>query len=100
MLINTVTRKITRKLFLLQTQISTSSWPFDGYWPQLMEDFNISYKSRSTTVLDYAEYVFMGPDGFKNSNYAEDNQALNEYRTKNFMKVKISLIQFAQLMIF
>ena len=68
-------------------QISTSSWPHDGFGPQMLEDFNISHKSQNVDALQYAEYVLLGSGGYNDSHYEEDIQALNSYMRKNFLKV-------------
>ena len=74
----------------LQAQISTSQWPQDGYWPQLIETFKIAYKSRIIDALSYNKYILNGPDCYNSDSYLQNMDALKNYRDANLMKVRCS----------
>ena len=80
--------------FYFQTQISISSWPHDGIWPQLMEDYNVLYKSHTFTAMAYNGYILNGPECYEKGNYLQNAQALMDYQKKNFMKVRFLYSQF------
>ena len=74
-------------LFYIQPEISTSSWPQDGYWPQLMEDFKISYKSKIFNESRYTEAIINGREFDDNNEYAQHLGSLKKYPHQNFAKV-------------
>ena len=78
----------------MQAQISTSQWPQDGYWPQLIERYKIAYKSRTIDALGYNKYILNGPDCYTSDSYSEDINALKEYRDANLLKVTYILLVF------
>ena len=75
-------------LVYIQPEISTSSWPQDGYWPQLMEDFKISYKSKIFNESRYTEAIINGPVFDDDNEYATHLGSLKKYPHRNFAKVK------------
>ena len=74
-------------LFYIQPEISTSSWPQDGYWPQLMEDFKISYKSKVFNESRYTEAIINGRIFDDDKQYAKNLESLRNYPRRNFAKV-------------
>ena len=74
-------------LFYIQAEISTSSWPQDGYWPQLMEDFKISYKSKVFNESRYTEAIINGGVFDDDNEYATQLGSLKNYPRQNFAKV-------------
>ena len=75
-------------LFYIQPEISTSSWPQDGYWPQLMEDFKISYKSKIFNEPRYTEAIINGRLFDDKNEYATHLGSLKKYPHQNFAKVQ------------
>ena len=76
---------------LFQTQISLSKWPHDGFWPQLIEKYNMTYKSRRFTAMEYNKYTINGPECDGSGTYLESKNALEDYRDDNLIKVSYAL---------
>ena len=71
-----------------QTQTSANSWPNSGMWPQMLEDYNITYKSKTFTEEAHLTHAINGPQCQPNQlTSLGDKQDLEDYRSKNFMKV-------------
>ena len=94
MIINTkfVSVKQTYDSFFLsfQTQLSASSWPSVGSWPQIMEDFKIRYKSNTFTEIEHLKHALDGTQCKNKTEYLGSGKELDDYRSKNFMKVRFS----------
>ena len=73
---------------LNKTKMSTSLWPHDGYWPEMVEDYQITYKSETLDALEYISYFIDGPSCHKNSDFFESKDDIEDFRRKNFMKVR------------
>ena len=52
-----------------------------------MEDYNITYKSKSFTEIDHLKHAINGPQCYNRSQYMGAGQDMESIRTKNFMKV-------------
>ena len=70
-----------------KTKISASLWPHDGLWPEMVEDYQVTYKSQTLDALGYISYFIDGPNCNQNNNFFESKDDLEDYRRKNFMKV-------------
>ena len=73
--------------FLIQSRVSSSSWPHDGIWPEMIEAFGVVYKSKTFDALTYVSYYIDGPDCYHDSGFYEGKEELDEFRQRNYMKV-------------
>ena len=67
--------------------MSTSSWPHDGFWPDLIRKFNITYQSIVPSMVDYNAHLISDPTCFNDTKHLEIAKALDDHRRKNFLKV-------------
>ena len=56
-------------------------------WPQMLEDYNITYKSQTFTEKAHLTHAIKGPHCSDQLKSLEAKQDLEYYRSKNFMKV-------------
>ena len=72
--------------------MSTSSWPSPGTWPQMLEDYNITYKSKTFTEKAHLTHAINGPQCYNQTQYLGAGQDIEDYRSKNFMKVNFDML--------
>ena len=56
-------------------------------WPQMLEDYNITFKSQTFTEQAHLTHAIKGPHCSNQLKSLGNKQELEEYRSKNFMKV-------------
>ena len=57
-----------------------------------MEDYNITYKSKTFAEIDHLTHAINGPQCYNLSQYMGAGQDMEKIHTKNFMKVYFSCI--------
>ena len=67
-----------------QTQISTASWPSDGYWPKLLDKYNFTIYNWTFNYNEYIDYVMSE----KNTDEIQQNiDLMRNYVKNNYVKV-------------
>ena len=73
-----------------QTQISTASWPSDGYWPKLLDKYNFTIYNWTFNYNEYIDYVMSE----KNTDEIQQNiDLMRNYVKNNYVKVgKVKMV--------
>ena len=75
-----------KNIFLhFQTQISTTSWPSDGYWPKLLERYNFTIYNWTFNYNEYIDYVMSEKDM---DEIQQNVDLMRNYVKDNYVKVR------------
>ena len=67
-----------------QTQISTASWPSDGYWPKLLDRYNFTIYNWTFNYNEYIDYVMSEKD---TDEIQQNVDLMRNYVKNNYVKV-------------
>ena len=84
-------RKRLNMLLSFQTQISTTNWPSDGYWPKLLERYNFTVNNWTFNYNDYNDFVMSKKDTDKIQSVVD---LMRNYVKNNYVKVEKFMIIF------
>ena len=69
---------------IFQTQISTASWPSDGYWPKLLDRYNFTIYNWTFNYNEYIDYVMSEKD---TDEIQQNVDLMRNYVKNNYVKV-------------
>ena len=73
-----------------QTQISTASWPSDGYWPKLLDRYNFTIYNWTFNYNEYIDYVMSEKD---TDEIQQNVDLMRNYVKNNYVKVlKVKMV--------
>ena len=80
-----VLNSISTCIFNLQTRISSSKWPSEGYGPKVLEKYKFSYQNWTFNYKEYVEYL-MTENLTDESRY--HMELMQAYLDSNYVKVR------------